>query len=251
MITVDVVHGDSLDTDMEVLLSLKAFMQQHNRLNQGQYLKWNQSDNPCEWPRISCNDDNRVSAVDLSNSKISGEVFGNFSALTALSHLDLSMNTLGGAIPEDLSQCQSLKYLNLSHNILEGEMKLQGFSQLEVLDLAVNRFYGDMNIRFPGICKNLVVANDSTNSFTGRIDQCFDECLNLQYLDLSSNSFSGDLWVGFTIREFSVSENYLSGPGHLPSIFNGSFSLVNLDLSQKEFSGEVAKGISNCWNLVT
>nr|XP_011462297.1 PREDICTED: probable LRR receptor-like serine/threonine-protein kinase At1g74360 isoform X2 [Fragaria vesca subsp. vesca] len=247
----DVVYGDSIDTDMEVLLSLKAFMQQHNRVNQGQYSKWNQSNNPCEWPRISCNDEQRVSAVDLSDSEISGEVFRNFSALTALSYLDLSMNTLHGVIPEDLSQCQSLKYLNLSHNILDGELKLQGLNQLEVLDLAINRFYGDMNISFPGICKNLVVANVSSNNFTGRIDQHFDECLNLQYFDLSSNRFSGDLWVRFTrLREFSVSENNLSG-AILPSIFNGSCSLVNLDLSENEFSGEIAKGISNCRNLVT
>ncbi|XP_061988285.1 probable LRR receptor-like serine/threonine-protein kinase At1g74360 [Rosa rugosa] len=249
MITAEVVAGDSLTTDMEVLLSLKAFLQEQNRVNQGQYSKWNQSISPCHWPRIKCNGDSRVTGIDLSESKISCEFFRNFSALTQLSDLDLSDNTLGGAIPEDLSQCKSLKYLNLSHNILEGELNLQGLSQLEVLDLAVNRFYGDMKMSFPGICKNLVVANVSSNNFTGRIDQYFDECSKLQYLDLSTNNFSGDVWVGFTrLREFSASENHLSG-AILPSIFNGSCNLVILDLSQNNFSGRVPKEISNCRNL--
>ncbi|XP_062016369.1 probable LRR receptor-like serine/threonine-protein kinase At1g74360 [Rosa rugosa] len=252
MITVDVVAGDSLDTDKEVLLILKAFLQEQNRVNQGEYSIWNQiSNDPCEWPRISCNGENRVTAVNLAGSKISGEVFRNFSSLTALSHLDLSMNTLSGAVPEDLSQCLSLKYLNLSFNILESELKLHGLSQLTVLDLAVNRFYGDMKTSFPGICTNLVVLNVSLNNFTGRIDEYFDECLNLQYLDLSSNNFSGDVWVGFTrLREFSVADNNLSGV-ILPSVFNGNCSLVNLDLSENNFSGRVPKEISNCRNLVT
>ncbi|KAK9926062.1 hypothetical protein M0R45_023316 [Rubus argutus] len=252
MITAEVVAGDSLDTDMEVLLSLKAFLQQQNPVNQGQYSKWNQSSiNPCEWPGISCIGDKRVTGVDLSDSKISGELFGNFSALTALSSLDLSMNTLSKAIPEDMSQCKSLQHLNLSHNILDGELKLQGLSQLKVLDLSVNRFYGDMKTSFPGICKSLVVANLSLNNFTGRIDQYFDKCFNLQYLDLSANDFSGGVWVGFTrLTEFSASENYLSG-AILPSIFNGSCTLVSLDLSENNFSGGVPKEISNCRNLVT
>ncbi|XP_050376594.1 probable LRR receptor-like serine/threonine-protein kinase At1g74360 isoform X2 [Argentina anserina] len=251
VITAEVVAGDSVDTDMEVLLSLKAFLQEHNKVNQGRYSEWNQNINPCTWPRIKCNSESRVTGIYLSDSKISGEVFGNFSALTHLSELDLSENTLGGAIPDDLSQCQSLKKLNLSHNILEGELRLQGLSQLEVLDLSVNRFYGDMKISFPEICKSLVVANVSSNNFTGRIDQYFEECYNLQYLDLSSNNFSGDVWVGFArLREFSASENYLSGTIS-PSIFNGSCSLVSLDLSVNNFSGEVPKEISNCRNLLT
>ncbi|PRQ16258.1 putative protein kinase RLK-Pelle-LRR-Xb-2 family [Rosa chinensis] len=108
-----------------------------------------------------------------------------------------------------------------------------------------------MKMSFPGICNNLVVANVSSNNFTGRIDQYFDECSNLKYLDLSTNKFSGDVWVGFTrLREFSASENYLSG-AILPSIFNGSCNLVILDLSLNNFSGGVPKEISNCRNLVS
>ncbi|BBH03990.1 Leucine-rich repeat protein kinase family protein [Prunus dulcis] len=251
IIEASVVAGDSLDTDREVLLSLKAFLQQHNPVNQGQYSQWNQhSNNPCKWHGVTCNNDTRVSVVELSNNEITGEIFPNFSALTALSHLDLSTNTLSGALPEDLSKCHSLKYLNLSHNIIDSELNLNGLNQLEVLDLAVNRFNGDLQMSFPGICNNLVVANISENNLTGRIDHSFDDCLKLQYLDLSANYFSGEIWNGFTkLREFSVAENYLSGT-ILPSIFTNNCSLVVLDLSENDISGGVPAEISKCQRLV-
>ncbi|KAM1789217.1 hypothetical protein ACFX11_039401 [Malus domestica] len=247
-----VVAGDSLDTDREVLLSLKAFLQQKNRVNQGIYSQWNQrSSNPCEWLGISCsNDSNRVSRVELSDQKITGEIFRNFSALTALSYLDLSKNTISGALLEDLSQCHSLRHLNLSHNIIDGELNLNGLNQLEVLDLTVNRFYGDLKMTFPGVCSNLVVANLSANNFTGRIDNLFDECFNLQYLDLSSNYLSGEIWSGFIrLTAFSVSENYFSG-AISPSVFTNNCSLVALDLSVNSFSGAVPANISKCQRLI-
>ncbi|TQD79222.1 hypothetical protein C1H46_035260 [Malus baccata] len=247
-----VVAGDSLDTDREVLLSLKAFLQQKNRVNQGIYAQWNQrSSNPCEWLGISCsNDRKRVSRVELSDQKITGEIFRNFSALTALSYLDLSKNTISGALLEDLSQCHSLRHLNLSHNIIDGELNLNGLNQLEVLDLTVNRFYGDLKMTFPGVCSNLVVANLSANNFTGRIDNLFDECFNLQYLDLSSNYLSGEIWSGFIrLTAFSVSENYFSG-AISPSVFTNNCSLVALDLSVNSFSGAVPANISKCQRLI-
>ncbi|KAH7529005.1 hypothetical protein FEM48_Zijuj05G0137700 [Ziziphus jujuba var. spinosa] len=243
-----VVTGDSLEKDKEVLLRLKAFLQEHNRINQGKYSEWNQTTDPCKWHGISCNG-SRVSSIVLSENSIAGEIFPNFSELTALSHLDLSTNTLGGTIPEDLSRCQSLKFLNLSHNILEGKLNLSGLHQLEILDLSVNRILDDIGSSFPAICNKLVVANLSSNNFTGKIDNCFEGCLNLRYLDLSANSLFGDIWVGSaTLKEFSVSENKLSGTLS-PSIFTQNCSLQVLDLSENKLDGVVPGEISNCRNL--
>ncbi|KAJ4824684.1 hypothetical protein Tsubulata_015029 [Turnera subulata] len=236
-----VVAGDSLDTDREVLVELQSFLEDNNPVNRGLYSQWNKTSNPCNWPGIQCTSDGlRVSGINLAANNISGELFNNFSALTALSFLDLSWNTFGGAIPIDLSSCQSLVYLNLSHNILEGELNLTGLSSLEILDLSVNRIFGDIQFSFPTICHRLIVANISANNLTGRIDK---------YLDLSSNYFIGGIWNGFSrLKEFSVSENYLSGEvlgRDLPE----NCSLQNLDLSENNFSGIVPKEISKCRNL--
>ncbi|KAF3437593.1 hypothetical protein FNV43_RR20349 [Rhamnella rubrinervis] len=224
-------------------------MQIKNRINQGRYSEWNQNTtNPCQWYGVSCKS-NRVTAIILRQNYINGEIFANFSALTALSYLDLSENTLSGGIPQDLSQCKSLKYLNLSHNIIEGKLNLSGLNQLEVLDLSVNRFHDNIQLSFPEICDKLIVANLSLNNFAGRIDKCFEGCLNLQYLDLSVNSLSGKIWDGFgRLIEFSMSENYLSGTLS-PSIFTQNCSLQVLDISDNEFGGEVPGNISNCRNL--
>ncbi|GAV68494.1 Pkinase domain-containing protein/LRR_1 domain-containing protein/LRRNT_2 domain-containing protein/LRR_8 domain-containing protein [Cephalotus follicularis] len=247
-----IVAGYSLDTDREVLLGLKSVLEQHNPVNQGGYSEWNkQTSYPCEWYGISCTSSNaRVNAINLSGNGIAGEIFGNFSALTELAYLDLSRNSLSGSIPDDLSRCQKLLHLNLSHNILEGQLNLTGLTSLQILDLTLNRINGELRWSFPAICNSLVVLNISMNNFTGRIDNCFDGCRNLQHLDLSSNNFSGYIWAGFPrLKVFSVSENYLSGA--IPSTcFNGTCSLQGLDLSENNFLGEVPREISNCINLV-
>ncbi|XVE54749.1 hypothetical protein DITRI_Ditri03aG0106600 [Diplodiscus trichospermus] len=251
MITGTVVAGDSLDTDKEVLLKLKSFLEEANRVNRGRYSEWN-SDNstPCQWHGVTCSPDGqRVIGIDLSDNYISGEMFNNFSALTQLQELDLSRNTIGGAIPDDLNRSSRLVYLNLSHNILEGELNLTGLNSLQKLDLSMNRIQGGIQVNFPAICKRLIVANLSTNNFTGRIDYCFDGCWNLQYLDLSSNNFVGNLWSGFArLVEFSVSENSVSGT-LLRSMFSDNCSLQVLDLSENNFHGELPGEISNCKNL--
>ncbi|XP_024028163.1 probable LRR receptor-like serine/threonine-protein kinase At1g74360 [Morus notabilis] len=251
LITGSISVGDSIDTDREVLIKLKEFLQKHNQVNQGKYSEWNlQTSNPCQWHGITCGVNNsRVTGLFLNDSSITGPIFTNFSSLTALTHLDLSGNTLGGAIPDDLRRARSLKHLNISHNIIDGELNLSGLDQLEVLDLSVNRIRGEIRSSFPSICDDLVVANFSSNNFTGGIDGYFDECLNLKYLDLSSNKFSGGLWEGFSrLVEFSISENSITG-NLSSSMFAPNCSLQVLDLSENEFGGEVPGEISNCRDL--
>ncbi|CAK7322834.1 unnamed protein product [Dovyalis caffra] len=248
-----VVAGDSLDTDRQVLLDLKSFLEERNQVNRGLYSQWNQqSSNPCNWSGILCTQDgSRVYGINFTASNVSGDLYNNFSSLTALTYLDLSRNTFNGALPSDLSNCQNLVYLNLSHNILEGELNLTGLTKLEILDLSMNRIFGGLQFSFPGICNNLIVANVSANNFSGGIDNIFDGCFNLQYLDLSSNFFSGATWKGFSrLKEFSVSENYLSGEVSGSFFAENNCSLQVLDLSGNNFSGKVPSEVSNCRNLI-
>ncbi|RDX92269.1 putative LRR receptor-like serine/threonine-protein kinase, partial [Mucuna pruriens] len=245
-----VVAGESLDTDKEVLLKLKLYLDSKTLADRGGYIYWNTNgSNPCEWKGISCSATRRVVGIDLSQSDITGEIFKNFSQLTELTHLDLSQNTLFGEIPEDLRHCHKLLHLNLSHNILDGKLNLTGLTSLQTLDLTNNRFYGEIGLNFPAICGNLVTVNVSGNKLTGTIENCFDQCVKLQYLDLSTNNLSGSVWMRFArLKEFSVAENYLNGT--IPSeAFPLNCSLEELDLSQNGFVGEAPKGVANCKNL--
>lgn len=249
----EIVTGDSLETDRKVLLDLYSHLTEENHVNLGRYSEWNQnsSSSPCDWPGIICSSTagQRVTGVTLFDNNISGHIFGKFSALTALTYLDLSKNTIDGQIPADLNGCKNLRYLNLSHNLIEGELNLSGLNKLETLDLSVNRIRGGIQLTFPAICKRLITANISANNLTGGTDKCFDECLNLKYLDMSSNNFSGEIWTGFAkLKEFSISENKLVG--RIPhEIFTGGCNLELLDLSENDFLGEVPKEVSNCKDL--
>ncbi|XP_019085001.1 PREDICTED: probable LRR receptor-like serine/threonine-protein kinase At1g74360 [Camelina sativa] len=250
-ITALVVAGDSLDSDREALLSLRSYLESRNPQNRGVYTEWKrEKQDVCNWPGIICTPPgSRVTGINLSDSTISGTLFGNFSALTQLTYLDLSRNTIEGSIPDDLSRCHNLKHLNLSHNIIKGKLSLPGLSNLEVLDLSVNRIAGDIQSSFPLFCNSLVVANLSTNNFTGRIDDIFNGCRNLKYVDLSSNGFSGQVWDGFgRTLQFSVADNFLSG-NISASMFRGNCILEVLDLSGNSFGGEFPGQVSKCQNL--
>ncbi|XP_016495409.1 putative LRR receptor-like serine/threonine-protein kinase At1g74360 [Nicotiana tabacum] len=250
LITGKLVCGDSLETDKQLLLNLKSFLEDQNPIDRGfKYTQWNPTDlSPCKWPGISCNTtSNRVTGIDLSDNSLAGKLFDNFSSMTELASLDLSKNTFSGSVPTDLGRCQNLKFLNLSHNIIDGEFNWTGLNKLEVLDLTMNRI---RRLTIPEICDNLVVANISSNNFTGEIGKVFDQCWNLKYLDLSCNELTGNLSLRFDkLNMFSASHNQFRV--FLPSwIFTQHCSLLVLDLSQNLLFGELPTSISNCKGLL-
>ncbi|XP_027337309.1 probable LRR receptor-like serine/threonine-protein kinase At1g51880 [Abrus precatorius] len=89
------------------------------------WLNW-QGD-PClpkqfAWEGLTCNSDTnpRITALNLSSSKLTGEINISFSYLTELEILDLSNNYLEGPVPEFLAELPKLKLLNLTGNKLSG-----------------------------------------------------------------------------------------------------------------------------------
>ena len=124
-------NSDGGDDDKEVLVELKHFLQDNNKVNRGAYDAWQESDaSPCEWHGVQCDTADRVTALDLSGSSISGPAFGNFSRLPALARLDLSDNTICAA--GDIGQCLGLVHLNLSHNLINGSLDLSGLTRLQI-----------------------------------------------------------------------------------------------------------------------
>ncbi|MQM00383.1 hypothetical protein Taro_033126 [Colocasia esculenta] len=247
----DFVGGTSLQKDQEVLVQLKKYLLETNRVRRGAYAQWNDSDPfPCNWTGITC-ENGRVTRIDLRDSSISSAIFPGFSNLTELTHLDLSRNTICGNVSAGLNQCAKLRYLNLSHNIISGELNLSGLPQLQVVDVTLNRFTGEIQPDFASICGNLVTFNISLNKFSGGIRNLFDRCPNLRYLELSANNFTGDVWPGFSsLEEFSVSENNITGT-IMPEFFPSSCRLRVLDMSQNGLRGEFPDSIANCSNLTT
>ncbi|KAJ9692168.1 hypothetical protein PVL29_011307 [Vitis rotundifolia] len=96
-------------------------------------VKKNWQGDPClpiefSWNGLSCSDNSPISpsiiSLNLSWSKLTGEIDSSFSNLTSLKSLDLSFNSLTGEVPNFLSKLPSLKTLNLSGNNLTGSVPL-------------------------------------------------------------------------------------------------------------------------------
>nr|XP_023874420.1 probable LRR receptor-like serine/threonine-protein kinase At5g59680 [Quercus suber] len=73
------------------------------------------------WSNLTCSSDDtpRIISLDLSSSKLIGEIATSISDLTALQYLDLSYNNLTGNVPEFLAQLPNLKILG---NHLKGSV---------------------------------------------------------------------------------------------------------------------------------
>uniref|UniRef100_M8BRP3 Putative LRR receptor-like serine/threonine-protein kinase n=1 Tax=Aegilops tauschii TaxID=37682 RepID=M8BRP3_AEGTA len=237
--------------DKEVLVELKRFLVANNRFNRGDYDGWQESDlSPCQWKGVGCDRGSRVASLNLAGSTISGQVFGNFSRLSALTSLDLSGNSINGPLPAaDLNQCRGLLHLNLSHNLITGPLNLSGLTRLQTLDVSGNRLEGGVAVNFPAICADLNLLDLSTNNLTGNITGLFDGCVRLDKVDLSSNNFTGELWPGIAkFREFSAAENNLTGS--VPwSTFPDGCRLQSLDLSDNQLVGGFPDSVANCTNL--
>lgn len=234
--------------DKEVLVELKRFLQESNRVNRGAYDAWQESDaSPCGWHGVQCDAAGRVASLDLSGSSISGPAFANFSRLPALASLDLSGNTISDA--GDIGQCRGLVRLNLSHNFISGPLDLSGLTRLQTLDVSWNRLLGGVAANFTAMCADLAVFNASTNRLAGNITGMFDGCARLEYVDLSSNVFTGELWPGVArFKQFKVAENNLTGTVP-PDTFPDGCRLQSLDLSSNSLTGGFPDSIAKCTNL--
>ncbi|KAF8048027.1 hypothetical protein N665_2714s0003 [Sinapis alba] len=234
------------------LISFKNVLSDKNLLPD-----WSPDKNPCTFEGVTCKD-NKISSVDLSskplnvgfsavassllsltgleslflsNSHINGSISG-FKCSASLTSLDLSRNSISGPVStlSSLSSCIGLKFLNISSNTLDFPGKISGglklSSSLEVLDLSTNLLSG-ANVAgwiLSDGCGEMKHLAISGNKISGDVD--VSRCVNLEFLDLSSNNFSTGI----------------------PYLGDCS-ALQHLDISGNKLSGDFSRAISPCTNL--
>ncbi|WJX92000.1 hypothetical protein P8452_73703 [Trifolium repens] len=103
------------------------------------------------WEDLVCNTIPRITSLNLSSSKLRGEINISFSYLTELELLDLSHNELEGHLPEFLAHMPKLRVLNLTGNKLSGPIP-NALKQMAEgsLQLSVD---GNPGICMTGSCK--------------------------------------------------------------------------------------------------
>lgn len=126
--------------------------------------------NPCTWFHVTCNQDNRVTRVDLGNSNLSGHLVPELGKLEHLQYLELYKNNIQGTIPPELGSLKSLISLDLYDNNISGTIppSLGKLKSLVFLRLNDNRLTGPIPRELAAI-SSLKVVDVSNNDLCGTI----------------------------------------------------------------------------------
>ncbi|OVA19614.1 Protein kinase domain [Macleaya cordata] len=198
----------------------------------------------CSFSGVSCDEDSRVTSLNISSLPLHGTISPEIGLLTSLVNLTLSCNNLSGQLPEQISNLKSLKFLNMSNNQLSGKFPAiiaGGLPELEVLDFYNNNFTGSLPIEIVKL-KKVKHVHLGGNFFSGQIPERYSEIQSLEYLGLNGNSLSGKI-PGSLSRLSNLQELYLgyfnTYVGGIPPEFGFFSSLTRLDLGSCSLSGEV------------
>ncbi|CAL4905464.1 unnamed protein product [Urochloa decumbens] len=225
---------------------------------------WGRSDDCCSWERVRCNNNTRVSDLNLdvlyiplSNSATSGcswnMNFTMFSSFHELQLLDFSLNSACFQSFEGLQELTKLRYLNLSGNYLIGDNILESLDlpSLEVINIELCRMSGALQSSALKNLKNLRELYLGYNQFNGSIPAFLFELPRLEYLDLSGNLLQGlqitsSSNLQSSLRELHLQSNQLNGI--IPASLFELPRLEYLDLSENLLQGHTIP-ISSSSNL--
>lgn len=192
--------------------------------------------------------------VDFSSNHLSGQIPFLISSLPNLTSLVLGSNNFHGVVEFtssadltvlDISRnqftdiiyydaFQGIEQLRLGHNHFRGSIpsSVSDMSHLQVLAIENNYFSGNLPRELAHLQK-LMVMQLQANVFKGQLQGVFnstDVLPILEILDLSDNSFSGDIpddiFNLHNIRSVSLTKNCFDG---LPSMCSDTIEILALD----------------------
>ncbi|CAA7400828.1 unnamed protein product [Spirodela intermedia] len=235
-------------------------------------LGWSVGGNPCEWRFVSCSG-GRVTAIQIGNRSVAGELSPAIRNLTALVRLELQDNRIAGPLPS-LAGLAALQILILHGNLFSSVPVdlFSGLSALQAVNLDGNPFApweiprsltdaaalvnfsansanvsGEIPDFFPTAFPGLSVIALSFNLLRGEIPASFAGAASLRTLWLNSQRgtprLSGAVAVVANMTSLTqlwLHSNEFSGP--LPD-FSGLAAMEDLQLRDNRFSGPVPSSL--------
>ena len=195
-----------------------------------------------QWHGVTTDEDGGVTALDLADNNLSGEIPPGLAALSGLTSLKLYGNSLSGPIPAELGQLTNLTHLALSSNNLSGSIphELGQLTNLTHLALSSNNLSGSIPHEL-GQLTNLTHLALSSNNLSGPIPAELSQLTDLTELNLTYNSLSGPIPAELSqlagLTRLVLSRNNLSGP--IPAELGRLTNLDELDISRNSLSGPI------------
>lgn len=229
-----------------------------------------------EWTGITTNEEGRVTAIQLEENYLGGELpdeIGDLSELTKLSlrsfmlkgnipstiinlskleYLDLHFNQLSGNIPDEIWSVSSLKSLNLGRNAFRGTLPddIENLVNLEEFDIGGSDLSGTLPSKLFTI-SSLRLIGLSGNHFSGVIPEAIGQLELLEQLALSGNQFSGEIPSAISqlgrLEYLFLSNNQFSG--EIPADIGLLTDLIHINFDHNYLEGEIPVEMGNLLNL--
>ncbi|KAG8646242.1 receptor-like protein EIX2 [Manihot esculenta] len=212
-----------------------------------------------------------LEVLDLSKNNLTGSIPLSIGNCFDLQIVDFQNNNLSGGIPSSMGKLFGLQILHLGKNSLSGEIhSLQSVSSLETLDLANNRFTGNIPPWIAEAFPHLRILSLRSNNFSGEIPLALFNMGSLQVLDLAENHLNGYIHANIGSLEAMTHQQNITN-----ILFYGSFVehqykqyidamkngielqytktlalLTSIDLSGNDLHGVIPKEITKLVGLV-
>jgi Leucine-rich repeat (LRR) protein len=234
-----VLDNDQKTNNIQEQQALKDLFTQTNGPDWKNKSQWLESNNPCTWHGIQC--DNGVmpiSEIQLNTHNLLGQLPSSLNQLADLKRLYLGHNSLSGGFSDQLYQTR-LNVLWLQNNAFSGSLSshISQMIFLQDLNISNNQFSGYLPDNI-GNLSRLESLDLSSNQFTGPLPQSFDQFNRLTHLNLHDNQLSGSITVIARLcqlKELDIRTNQFTGKLHdltdLPNI-------RTLDLGCNNFENE-------------
>lgn len=205
-------ESQTTSNDASVMLALKQSLKPPKELG------WSDPD-PCKWVHVGCNEQKRVTRIQIGNQNLEGTLPLTLSNLTQLERLELQGNRISGPLPS-----------------------LSGLSSLQVILLSNNQFTSIPADFFDGMTSLLSVEIDH-NPFTAwKIPESLKSASALQNFSAVSANITGKVPTFFGPDEFPgliiLHLAFNDMEGELPSSFSG-MQIESLWLNGQNLNGRI------------
>ncbi|KAJ0085303.1 hypothetical protein Patl1_08741 [Pistacia atlantica] len=237
--------------ELQVLLTLKTALQGSNT---DVLASWVSNNHVCDFTGITCNSDNFVKEIELSNQQLTGTLlFDSICQLQSLDKLSFGFNSLYGTISKELNNCTKLQYLDLGNNGFSGSFpSISSLSELRYLYLNNSGCSGVFPWASLEKMTNLISLSLGDHNFSPTpFPVEVLKLTKLNWLYLSNCSLQGPIPAEIGnlggLISLELSANNLTG--EIPTDIGKLNKLWQLELYQNRLTGQLPVGLRNLTNL--